>query len=129
MFYYENGKFLLGGTNGKKSEYSGIVPRGSLSNLINFYRKGDNFGYVHGGIDFSDNCKNNVIISDLNETRVSNTQNSFISINKRKLLITPINEIQENLEIAINLLKNKKIIYNTPKKVLKRENLRKKEKQ
>ncbi len=125
---YKNGQFFLEGVEGKRVEYQGVSPKNNSCHPINFYREGDNFGYVRGRINFSDNCNNNVIISDQNEIVIFNTRNSFISINNGELSILPISEVEASSNIGLKLLKDKEIKYNIPKKVLKREKLKRKNK-
>ena len=125
-FDYKNGQFFLEGAKGDRFEYYGVSPKNNPFPSVNFYRTGDNFGYVQGRINFSDNCNNNVIISDQDEIVISNTKNSFISINNGRLSILPISEVETSSNMGLDLLKNKEITYNIPQKVLKREKLKRK---
>ncbi|OIO43246.1 hypothetical protein COU56_01550 [Candidatus Pacearchaeota archaeon CG10_big_fil_rev_8_21_14_0_10_31_9] len=124
--YKKNGQFFLEGAGGKRFEYHGVLLRNDSCPSVNFYRIGNNFGYVQGRINFSDNCDNNVVVSDQTETTISNAKNSFILINGGVLQVLPIREVEIACAKGLDLLKNKKVTYNIPKKVLKKERLKRK---
>ncbi len=90
---------------------------------VNFYRVNDNFGYVKGKISFSNNCSNNLVVSDKSENMIYDLSNSFVIINKGNKETYPIENLQKSYEKVINFLKGEKIKYNIPEKVFKRENL------
>jgi len=93
------------------------------SNEVNFYRVDDNFGYVGGNVTFSDDCSNNLVISDEPKTTINNLQNSLIIIRKGNLDVYSIESFQESYEKVVSLLNGKAVRYNIPKKVFQRENL------
>jgi len=96
------------------------------SNEVNFYRVNDNFGYVQGNITFSENCSNNLVVSDEFDNEISNLSNSLVIIQNGNENIYPIKNFQESYERVISHLSGKEIRYNIPDKVFKRENLTRK---
>ncbi|MBS3089355.1 phosphotransferase [Candidatus Pacearchaeota archaeon] len=125
-FDYKNGQFFLEGVEGERFECRGVLPINDFRQPVNFYRINNNFGYVQGRINFFDSCDNNVVVSDQTEITIFNAKNSFISINNGALQVLPISEVEIVCARGLDLLKNKKIIYNIPKEVLKRERLKRK---
>jgi len=93
------------------------------SNEVNFYRVNDNFGYVRGNVTFSDDCSNNLVVSDEPKTTIDNLHNSLIIIQKRHMDVHPIESFQESYEKVISLLDGKAVRYNIPENVFQRENL------
>ncbi len=96
------------------------------SKEINFYREGNNFGYVAGEITFSGRCRNSIVISDKEKTTVSDLIDSFIIFYEGTTKVFPIRG-QGLSEFGIDLLKGKRVRYNAPSRVFARENLEKKD--
>ncbi len=96
------------------------------SDEMNFYRVNDNLGYVRGNITFSENCSNNLVVSDEPETTIDNLRNSLIMIQSGNRDIYPIENFQESYERFVSRLNGKAIKYNIPERVFKRENLMRK---
>jgi len=65
------------------------------SNEVNFYRVNDNFGYVRGNVTFSEDCSNNLVVSDELKTTIDNLHNSLIIIQKGNMDVHPIESFQE----------------------------------
>lgn len=125
-FNYKNDQLFLEGAEGERFKYYGVSQKNNPYSSTNFYRIDNNFGYVQGKINFSSDCDNNVVISDQNNTTISKTKNSFISINGGCLEVLPIDETKIAYTTALDMLKDKRIRYNIPQKILKRERLKRK---
>ena len=89
-------------------------------------RERDNFAYVIGQKPiYPKDCKNSLIISDLNKGKVEGISNSALIRKNGKEYLIPINNIEEILRISKNVIGFQGISYQKPLAIIEREVLKK----
>ena len=112
--------------NSEKRERFQLESRSEIpisSQRWNFFRQENNHAYVHGGISYEGDCKNNVIISPYRTNRLVNVKDAFIFVGDLFIEVSPISDISNAINKGKRKLSNQEINYYIPKSVFERENL------
>ena len=87
-------------------------------------RERNNFSYTLGQTPiYKSNCKNSLVISDSNKGNIEGISDHALILENGKEYLIPITEINRILEVAQNLLGERKIFYKKPSSILERETL------
>lgn len=87
-------------------------------------RERDNFFYTKGEVPLCDSdCKNSIVLSNLEEGFVNGISNHALIKDKDKSYLIPITEIDEVVKLSSMILNKEKIFYQKPKSISERENL------
>ncbi len=105
-----------------------FIKNASANPIWEFFREKSNHAYIRGGKFFyGGGCNNNLLISSSGSVRLTNVRNAFVFVGDSNIEISPIFYLQEIINKGAIILPTKKIKYNIPEEILKRENLSKKD--